>query len=158
MMIRRGVIASVLVLVTALAAHAGPPWISIEYPSNPHHPSTRDASLLIHTYHHTQSITAKLDASAVGVVNGRRTTMSLDVRDTALPGVYALRTPLPHNGTWVFTFTMNEHDSPASAIVTINSNGIIERVTVPSSKTKDGWVVPRAATRADVDAALKAAL
>jgi hypothetical protein len=154
MSIRRFVIAGALALVTAVTVHASPPWISIEYPANPHHPSTRDASLLIRTYKHTQSVTARIDASAVGIVNGKTTTMSLDVRDTALPGVYALRTALPHNGVWVFTFTMNERESPASALVTVNRSGEVTRVTVPSSQTKDGWVIPRAATAADVDAAL----
>ena len=30
----------------------GPPWISIETPVNPYDASTRDAFLLVHTFHH----------------------------------------------------------------------------------------------------------
>ena len=38
-------------VVAGLAA-AGPPWIAIEYPANPHDPNTRGAFLTVRTYHH----------------------------------------------------------------------------------------------------------
>ena len=155
MFMRKAVITALLVAGTAAAVQAGPPWISIEYPSNPHHPSTREASLMIRTYHHTQSLTSKIDAAAVGMVDGKRTSMSLDVRDTSMPGVYALRTPLPKGGVWVLSFTMRDQTALASAIVTVNRSGEIAAVSVPSTTSKDGWIVPRAATRADIDAALQ---
>jgi hypothetical protein len=155
MFARKAVIVAAMIAGTAAAVSAGPPWISIEYPTNPHHASTRDASLLIRTYHHTQSIATTIDASAVGVVDGKRMKMALDVRETVMPGVYALRTALPKGGTWVFAFTMRDQTPLASALVTVNRDGVIASVTVPGGKSKDGWVIPRAATPADIEAALR---
>src|SRR5688500_8532849 len=149
---RRAIIAAALLLGTAAVAQAGPPWISIEYPSNPHHASTRDAALLIHAYHHSNGISTKVTGTGTGIVDGKRRTITLDVRETVLPGVYALRTPLPKDGTWVLSFTMLDGTAPATALVTVNRQGAIAKVTVPSG-TKDGWVIPRAATQRDIDAA-----
>lgn len=156
MFARKAVIVAALIAGTAAVVTAGPPWISIEYPTNPHHASTRDASLLIRTYHHTTSLASTIDPQAVGMVDGRRMKMPLDVRETVLPGVYALKTALPTGGTWVFVFTMRDQTALASALVTVNREGVISKVTVPSGMSRDGWVIPRAATQADIEGALRA--
>ena len=49
--VRAAMIAAALVTLAAPAL-AGPPWISVEHPSNPHHPSTRGAAFLVRAYHH----------------------------------------------------------------------------------------------------------
>ncbi len=158
MLTRRLMIAAALLAGTATAGNAGPPWISIEFPANPHHASTRNASFLIHAYHHSNGILSKIDATAIGMVDGKRRTMQLDVRSTATDGLYALRTPLPKDGTWVLSLTMRDGDAPATALVTVDRRGTISKVTVPSTTSKDGWVVPRAVTQKDIEGALQEAL
>ncbi|MEO5511017.1 MAG: hypothetical protein ABIV28_02735 [Longimicrobiales bacterium] len=155
---RRILVTAALLFGTARVVHAGPPWISIEFPSNPHHATTRDASFLIHAYHHTQGINTSVTGTAVGIVGGQRRTMRLDVRETALAGVYALRTPLPKDGTWVLSITMKDDNAPATALVTVDRSGSVSKVSVPSSMSRDGWVIPRAATQKDIEAALQQGL
>ena len=41
-MFRKLAIATILSAVVVTSAIAGPPWIAIEYPVNPHDPSTRE--------------------------------------------------------------------------------------------------------------------
>ena len=82
------------------------------------------------------------------------TTMKLDVRATNQQGVYALQTPLPRGGTWVLSMTIKDGTAPATALITVDRRGLISKVDVPSSRSRDGWVVPRAATQKDVEAAL----
>jgi hypothetical protein len=154
MFTRKLLVTSALVLGATSSANAGPPWISIEYPSNPHHETTRNASFLIRAYHHSVGIKSPIEATAIGVVDGKRQTMKLDVRATNQQGVYALQTPLPRGGTWVLSMTIKDGTAPATALVTVDRRGLISKVDVPSSRSRDGWVVPRAATQKDVEAAL----
>ena len=75
-----------LALVTALtltafsSAHAGPPWIAIEYPANPFDQATRGGFLTVRTYHHGQITAKTLTGTAEGVINGKRESMKLDIR------------------------------------------------------------------------------
>ena len=70
---------SVVAALSALAtpAFAGPPWISAEFPANPHETATRGAFLLVHTYHHGTPTEFPLTGTAEGMVNGRRQSMRL---------------------------------------------------------------------------------
>lgn len=140
------------------AARFGPPWVSIEYPANPHHPSTRGATFLVHAYHHSTSIDVPVTASAEGLVDGRRVTRKLDVTATNLPGVYAVRTSPPESGTWLVAVTLHEGEgSMATALVTLGREGEVRTARVPSRTTPDGWVVPTEVSPGDIDAALRAA-
>ena len=151
-------IAAALTLALAAAAHAGPPWISIELPANPHHASTRNATLLVRAYHHSTSMNAPLTGTAEGIVDGRRVSLPLELRATNQPGVFALTTPLPKGGTWIMAITVTESSTAtATALVTVDHRGRIVAVDVPSSRTRDGWMVPRRVDTGDVEAALRAA-
>lgn len=130
----------------------GPPWISVEYPANPHHPDTRDALALIHTYHHGSARAAPMAGRAVGIVDGRTVTAPLSVERTYRPGVYAVRGELP-SGAWVLAVDMTE-GAEASALVALNGNREVTAVRIPGER-RDGWVIPRTATSADVDALLR---
>ena len=88
----------------------GPPWISVEYPANPHDPSTRNASFLIRTYHHGDAIEPPMRAVAEGLVDGQRRTVKLEVRPTGLRGVFAVHCDLPDQGVWIVAVTLE--DSP----------------------------------------------
>ncbi len=136
----------------------GPPWISIETPANPHHPSTRDASFLVRTYHHSESITVPVRAVAEGLVNGERRSHPLDIAPTNLPGVYAVRCDLPADGTWIVAVTLEQSPgSTATALVALDAEGAVARVEVPTRTTSDGWVVPIEVSARDIEARLRAA-
>jgi hypothetical protein len=145
-------------LLSAQPAAAGPPWIAVEVPSNPHHASTRDATFLVRAYHHSAALDVPLTARAEGLLNGKRESVKLAIERTHQPGVYAVRSKLAE-GTWVVVVTLKESEqSTASALVTLGREGQVVAVRVPSDRTRDGWVVPRAVTAADVEGELRAAV
>ncbi|MGH7507492.1 MAG: hypothetical protein ACRELX_17695, partial [Longimicrobiales bacterium] len=135
---------------------AGPPWISVELPSNPHHPATRDALFLVHAYHHDASIAAQLAGTAEGLVDGKRRSLPLAIAPTSRAGVYAVRGDVPRSGAWVLVLTLAQGaESTATALVRLGRDGTVAGVTVPSDRSADGWTVPRAVQASDVDAALR---
>lgn len=158
MPVRNLCLAAALTLALNSAAQAGPPWISIEMPANPHHASTRNATLLVRAYHHSESLNAPLTGTAEGIVDGRRVSLPLELRATNQPGVFALTTPLPKGGTWIMAITVSESSTAtATALVTVDPRGRIVAVDVPSTRTRDGWSVPSRVDADDVEAALRAA-
>ena len=151
-------LATMLLFTAAGPAHAGPPWISIELPANPHHASTRDATLLVRAYHHSTALNAPLIGVAEGIVDGKRISLPLALRATNQPGVFAVTTPLPKGGTWIMAITLSESkQSTATALVTVDPQGRIVSIDVPSNRSPDGWVVPRPVGQRDIEAALRAA-
>lgn len=152
------IVSTALTLTLAAAAFAGPPWISIELPANPHHATTRDATMLVRTYHHSSALNAELTGTAEGIVDGRRVSLPLELRRTNQPGVYAVTTPLPKGGMWIIAVTVNESEhSSATALVTVDPRGRIVDIDVPSTKSRDGWTVPRRVQKSDIEAALRSA-
>lgn len=156
LMARSLTLCALATLATASAALAGPPWISVEYPTNPHHPSTRGALFMIHAYHHSQAITTPLTGIAEGLVDGRRVAVPLAITATPQAGVYAVRGELSEAGVWVLAITLEEGDG-ATALVTMVSGNRVADVKVPSDVTRDGWTVPRRATATEIERQLKAA-
>ena len=148
---------SALTLVAAAVAIAGPPWIAIEYPANPHDPGTRGALLTVRTYHHGELISYQLTGTAEGIVNGRRQTMPLDIRRLTQAGMYAVRFQKPAQGNWMLVITSSQNGAfAASALVTIDSGGGVASVSVPSGTIENGrWRVPRRVASAEIDAMLK---
>ena len=142
-------------LTAATPAHAGPPWISLEMPANPHEASTRGAFFLVHTYHHGTPVEYALSGSAEGILNGRRQTQQLEIVATDKPGVYAVRYRPAAQGVWVLVLNMGEGNEGAGMLVTLRQ-GQVAGVQVPSREIEGGrWVVPRKITSEDVDAALR---
>jgi hypothetical protein len=146
-----------LTLVASAVAIAGPPWIAIEYPANPHDPGTRGALLTVRTYHHGDLISYQLSGTAEGIVNGRRQTMPLDIRRLPQAGMYAVRFQKPAQGSWMLVITSSQNGAfAASALVTLDSGGGVAAVSVPSNTIENGrWRVPRRVASAEVDAMLK---
>jgi hypothetical protein len=143
--------------LSALAspAFAGPPWISAEFPANPHETATRGAFLLVHTYHHGTPTQFPLTGTAEGLVNGRRQTVRLDIVPTSRPGVYAVRFTPQGGGAWVLAFNLGGDDG-AGMIVAVGKDGQPTTAQVPSRSAEGGrWIVPRSLTPQDVDAALR---
>src|SRR3954464_3147857 len=85
---------------SAGARHAGPPWISIEYPANPLDPSTRGAYLLVHAFHHQIPTQSVVSGTAEGLIRGERKSVALRFDNTSRPGVYALQKQWGDEGVW----------------------------------------------------------
>ncbi|MEO5588392.1 MAG: hypothetical protein ABIS03_02310 [Gemmatimonadaceae bacterium] len=155
---KRIAVVSALSLVVASAAVAGPPWIAIEYPANPHDPNTRGAFLTVRTYHHGDLLSYDIAGTAEGLVNGKRQSARLDIRRLPQAGVYAVRWQKPAAGQWALVIsTSREGEHMATALVDVDSNGRVALVTVPSKSIENGrWITPRKVAAAEVDALLRA--
>src|SRR5258705_5674550 len=81
-------LASVLIVGPALGLK-GPPWISIELPVNPYDKSTRDAFLLVHSFHHGTAMGFIVTGTAEGMVNGERRSLKLYLARTSPESLYA---------------------------------------------------------------------
>jgi hypothetical protein len=130
-----------------------PPWLSIESPTNPFDPSTRDAVFLVHamTRDGTPKIT-DLTATAEGLVNGTRQTISLNLSATGQPGVFAVRKQWPASGAWLIKITLVN----TTALVSIDASGRVASVNIPQQVQSNGQRVPRAVSAHDIDSTLTA--
>lgn len=144
--------------VTAVAAMAGPPWISIEYPSNPLDPSARGGFVTVRTYHHADLMSYDISGTAEGVVNGRRVSNKLEIKRLAQAGTYVVNWKKPAAGNWVLLITTaRDGHHMATAVVKVDPSGRVAEVNVPFRTVENGrWVVPRAVAAAEVDAMLRA--
>ena len=154
---RLAAIAAALTLsvVVASPAFAGPPWISAEFPANPHEAASRGAFLLVHTYHHGTPTQFRLSGTAEGLINGRRQTLPLEIAPTSQPGVYAVRFKPQSSGAWVLAFNLGEENG-AGMLVAVNKDGEPSWARVPSRSAEGGrWIVPRPLNSGDIEAALR---
>lgn len=143
-------------MAAAAPAHAGPPWISLEMPANPHVTSTRGAFFLVRTYHHGNPSELRLSGSAEGILNGRRQTQQLEIVATDKPGVYAVRYKPAAQGVWVLALNMGEGNDGAGMLVSLGRQGQVASVQVPSREMEGGrWIVPRKITKDDIESALR---
>jgi len=142
--------AQILALSIAAAAVAGPPWISIEYPINPHDQSMRGAFLLVHVFHHSEPIVYPVAGTAEGIVNGERRTIKLEFTETSRTGVYGLRRQWPTEGVWTLVIK-----GGATAVVELGADGAVASVKVPSRQDR-GWTIPTDVSMDEIDKALRA--
>ncbi len=144
-------------MIASSPAYAGPPWISAEYPANPHESVTRGAFFLVHTYHHGAPMASTLTGTAEGMVNGRRQSVKLEFVPTGKPGIYAVRYQPAQSGVWVLAINMGDEDNDAAGmLVRLGTHGEISSINVPSRETEGGrWIVPRQVTAQDVTEALR---
>ncbi|OLC37427.1 MAG: hypothetical protein AUH75_12355 [Gemmatimonadetes bacterium 13_1_40CM_4_65_7] len=148
-------LAGVLLAAPAFALK-GPPWISIELPVNPYDKSTRDAFLLVHSFHHGTAMGFIVTGTAEGVVNGERRSLKLDFAGTSREGVYALKRTWPKEGTWTLVIKANQGpDDAATAVVDLGSDGEVVAIRVPTTQRGE-WTVPARVAMSDIDAALRA--
>ena len=156
-MIRKLAIAAVLSAVAVTTAIAGPPWIAIEYPVNPHDPNTRGAFCTVRTYHHGDLTSFDVTGTAEGMVNGKRQSVRLDIRRLPQAGTYAVRWQKPAQGKWALVIsTARDGHYMASALVDVDARGQVASVKVPSDPIEGGrWQVPRKIASAEVEALLK---
>jgi hypothetical protein len=149
--------ATVIGLVAAAPASrvAGPPWISIEYPANPLDPSTRDAYLLVHAFHHGTPVQSPVSGTAEGLVSGERKSVALRFESTSRPGVYSLRKQWGDQGVWSLVITVSQHNNDdAQALVELADDGSISSVRVPTRRDRE-WTIPRGVSKQEVEQSLQ---
>jgi hypothetical protein len=141
---------TLLPLVAALVFW--PPWLSIEAPTNPFDPSTRDAVFLVHAMMRGSTPKlADLAASAEGMVGGARETITLRLDTTSQPGVFAVRKQWPTDGTWIVCVTLAGH---TTALVALDPSGRVASVRVPTESGDPR--LPRAVSLREIDSTLAA--
>lgn len=148
-------LAGLLLLLATVPAHAGPPWIAVEYPANPFTNATRGALLLVRTYHHGEAVSYPLSGTAEGLVQGQRRSMPLNFEPTGTAGLYALRFEKPAEGVWVLVASLGTGEGRIGALIGLDQAGQVASVEVPTHR-QDNWVIPEAVTPGAVDAALQA--
>ena len=145
-----------LAVLTALVV--GPPWISIEYPANPHDRSNTGAMLYVHVFHHAQPIAYPIEGTAEGFVNGERRSIKLKFTDTARPAVCGLSRQWPTEGVWTLVIKMSRGDQGsdgATAVVELGADGEIASVRVPT-RQQGQWTIPTDVSMTEIDRALRA--
>jgi hypothetical protein len=148
-MFARALALSVAALVSTVA---GPPWISIEYPINPHDQSMRGAFLLVHVFHHSTPIVYPVEGTAEGIVSGERRTIKLEFTETSRTGVYGLRRQWLTEGVWTLVI---KGEGGATAVVELGADGTVASVKVPSRQER-GWTIPTDVSMSEIDQALRA--
>ena len=146
-----------LITTTAFASF-GPPWISIETPANPYDSATRGAFLLVHAFHHGTPVSFPVSGAAEGIVKGERKTISLALKPTSRPGVYALHKQWTDEGVWTLVLSVTQGDgemNTVSAVVELAANGQVASVEVPTVM-RNNYRVPAPVSMANVEAGLRA--
>jgi hypothetical protein len=156
-MLRKLALTTVLSAAIVTTAIAGPPWIAIEYPVNPHDPNTRGAFCTVRTYHHGDLMSFEISGTAEGLVNGKRQSVRLDIRRLPQAGMYAVRWQKPAQGEWALVIsTARDGHYMASALIDVDARGRVASVSVPSDPIEGGrWQVPRKVAAAEVETLLK---
>lgn len=145
-----------LTVAAAAPSSLGPPWISIEYPPSPYDASTRDAYLLVHTFHHGTPIGAPVTGKAEGIVAGERRSVSLKFGGTSRTGVYSLNKQWPSEGAWVLFITANQGpNDDVTAVVELAADGQVASVRVPTEQ-KGSWKIPSDVSAAERESILRA--
>jgi hypothetical protein len=140
-----------------LAALLGPPWISIEYPANPLDPTTRNAYLLVHSFHHQTEMQANVTGQAVTWENGVRRLVPLRLEATSRTGVFKLNKQWTDGTPWVLVIAAGEGEhGTATALVSVDRQGVVTKVDVPSEPYRD-FRVPRTPNETDLANAFRAA-
>jgi hypothetical protein len=146
-----------LLLAAASPAVVGPPWISIEYPPSPYDRVTREAYLLVHSYHHFTPVGLPVSGTAEGIVAGQRKSVKLSFVPTSKEGVFALNKQWQDNGTWMLVISVTqgkEEGNTVTALVEIGTNGQVASVKVPTRK-EGNYIMPKVVTTAEIESALK---
>jgi hypothetical protein len=125
----------------------GGPWISIETPANPYDSSARGASFVVHTFHHAIPTDLVVEATAEGLVNGQRRTVSLTLKRGSQTGAFPVRNVWGSEGTWSVLVKATQPAPKVSiqAVVDVASDGTIAGVSMPN----------RMMTAADIDGRLR---
>ena len=132
------------------AAMFGGPWISVESPANPYDQATRGSLFLVHTFHHGAKVDLPVTAKAEGLVDGERKSVALTLSKASEAGTLGVRNQWGDKGTWTVLATASEHGGSVQAVVEINADGSVGKVSVPSTSGR-----PRLLSAAEIDRGLR---
>jgi hypothetical protein len=152
------VVAALIVFGCVARGLAGGFQLSVETPSGAAAGQLKGAVLLVRTFGCHTPADAKVSATAEGVVNGERRSLPLEVAYDST-GVYALKRQWPSEGSWVLAITGEYNSFTSTLIVDLGPNGNVHpgtRLEPGSRKGTHALVMPRKATTAEIDSALKA--
>jgi hypothetical protein len=133
--------AAVLTAVLALDAIAGGIQMAAEKPEAPFLRTTTGTVLYVNTFECGRARDFKLEASAEGLVNGKRVSLPLKLEKTLKEGRFPVTRQWPLEGDWVLIFTTQAHGQAASLVVRLEGNGGF--VADPESKDGAGFVEVR---------------
>jgi hypothetical protein len=109
----------------------GGPWISVEAPVNPYDESVRGALFLVHTFHHGYKVNLPLSGTAEGLVDGQRKSVALTMMKSAELGTRGVRNEWGVKGTWTVLVTAKQGEIPIQAVVEIDADGSVGRISIP---------------------------
>jgi hypothetical protein len=108
---------------------------------------TKSATFAVRLEECEDLATAWISGTAEGLVNGARTSAPVTLNAAAPAGVYLVSQDWSSEGVWVVSLSATCGSAKAGAIVPMGPQGFL----------RDGTkILPRAATKAEIDAALKA--
>lgn len=140
-----------LIVLSAMAllatrAFAGGFWVELNNPEANAEAKAKGAVLIAHLTGCHDAAKAKVTATAEGMVNGKRQSITLTPVPLSQPGMYAITREWPAEGTWAVKFIgVDAVKLTTSAVARIEANGFNRA----SAKH-----FPRVPTTAEVDAVL----
>lgn len=108
----------------ASAAQAGEFFIRVEAPSEWKDRRIKDAILVVRAYASGEPTSARIIATAEGLVEGKRQTIHLKVAP-ASSGVYSIRKEWPSQGIWVVAIQGMQQGIVCSKLVELGPDGTI---------------------------------
>src|ERR1044072_3765979 len=148
--------ASLLILGSFQSVYAGGFQLGVQAPPSDY-THIKGAVLLVRTYGCHTPADANVTATAEGIVNGRRTSIPLELTPDE-KGVYAITQQWQSEGTWVLSFTGTHNGMTCTVFVNLADGGKVH----PDTRTKAGYkkgsharAMNRKPTTDDIESALK---
>ena len=113
----RSILLLVALFLSSITLAGGPPSFSFEAPG------AAGQVLLVHAYSCHAPTDAAVRASAEGIVNGKRTTIPLELKPTGATGVYSVARQWPAQGSWVLVFSI-DRGGQTTALVKLDAQGM----------------------------------
>ena len=115
-----------LVILTALAAQlfAGGFYLQLGNPEASAAARTLGAVVTVKATGCHDPATAKLTATAIGVVNGQRRTVPLEVKPLGEPGFFAVVGQWPKEGKWVVELVGTNGEQFTNSLVAVGPQGL----------------------------------
>lgn len=148
--------ASLLMLGGFQSAYAGGFQLGVEAPASDY-THVKGAVLLVRTYGCRTPTDANVTAMAEGIVNGRRTSIPLELKADET-GVYAVTQQWQSEGKWILSFTGTYGGRTATVFVDLAEGGKVHpdtRIEAGYKKGTHARATDRKPTSDDIESALK---
>lgn len=138
---RRLLLVICLSLVIATPAHAGPPWLAVEFRAN------FPGVMLVRTIHHGAPNALPLTGTAEGLVNGVRRSVAMRFDRGEGPNEYIVPNTWGAEGVWLLNISATGDHLGAGVVVGLDRNG--EPAFTRFPRTQVGASRPASAREAD---------